>query len=311
MDVRSAGRREWVALGVALLLTVILGALELRPIRDYYASDKEDWRGVAAYLETRLGEGDVILCDGVRAGQGGDSARTQRGLRYYLDSRHPDDLILKESELSRRMGEIGDNQGEVWTVVFRGWRKLKPEGMKGVTVTDFEDVSIVRAEHPDGTLRENAIFMLEALVSLMPLEEATEALHTALDGIQGQSARDHLAQGNACLEQGELDAAILEYERAIEMDPSLAGAHVHLADVRLEQDRSDEAIEGYRRALELKTDWDEQAWLHMRLANAYRDAGRAEEAIEEYRLVLELEPGHAGATDNLDTLLASLPSAKE
>ena len=308
MGETSASHRRRVVLGIAALLTLILGALEIGQIRKYYALEKEDWRGVAAYLEARLVDGDVILCDGVLASGGGDAPRAQRALRYYLRSKFPEVRIVRESELPGKLGELGNDGREVWAVVFRGWRKLKPGGAPGVAVTDFEDVSVVRAENPCGDLRENALFMLEALVRLMPEEEATVALYAARDRVKGQSARSHLTEGNSLLEQGDVDLAISEFELALQMDPSLAGAHVRLADVWLEQGHTEDAIDGYRRAFELKPEWAEQAWLHMRLANAYRDAGQTEEATREYRQVLDLEPGHSAAAKNLENLPGSVRS---
>ena len=287
---------------LTLLIVVVFGLASIDPLRAWYETPREDWRGVADYLKEHAGRGDVLLCDGVHHGHGGDSTRTQRGLRYYLDSDYPRDLILRETEIPRTMEELGDEPGQAWGVVFTGSYALKSAGREGVMITDFQDIALVRVREPGETVRENSVSLMEALIGLMPRPEAVADLAWAVEELHGQQAEARMALGNAHLQQGRTVAAESEYRRAIELDPEWAGPHVRLADAYRAEGRFEEAIQEYHRALELKPAWDQEVWFHMRLASVYRETGWLEEAVREYQTVLEMDPHHVGATKWLSEL---------
>ena len=56
------------------------------------------------------------------------------------------------------------------------------------------------------------------------------------------------------LQQGKLDAAAAQFERALGIDANSADAQANLGNVRLAQGRLSAAEQCYRRALELKPD---------------------------------------------------------
>jgi len=299
---RSGAWRRWTTISVAGCLLALLVAAAVPTLAAQYSAESEDWRGVTAYLQRQLQDSDVVLCDGVLRGAGGDSARTERCLRYYFGAEYPQESIVRESGIPRAMAKVGDEQGEVWAVVFRGSRWLRRSSQFGVTITEFPKVSVVRLGSPHDTLRENSMVMLHALVELMPNRDATIDLYTALAQMYPASAEGHLYAGNARLAAGDADAAMREYQMAIEISPGLAGPHVRLGDACKEQGRFREAIDQYRQALELKPEWDREVWVHMRLADAFRGMGSGMEALAEYRRVLELDPNHALAKAALSEL---------
>jgi tetratricopeptide (TPR) repeat protein len=68
----------------------------------------------------------------------------------------------------------------------------------------------------------------------------------------------------------------------------------------------DEAISQYQKALEIKPQFAEA---HMNLANGFSQLGRMDEAITHYQKALEIKPHFAEAQNKLAWLLATCPQA--
>jgi adenylate cyclase len=105
------------------------------------------------------------------------------------------------------------------------------------------------------------------------------------------------------LDASQVAQAIADFERAIELDPRYAAAHVGLANARFWQyemararNQRDaallaQAIDHVRRAIELERDLAEA---YATLAFLLVSAGRAGEAVESARRAVALEPGYWG-----------------
>jgi tetratricopeptide (TPR) repeat protein len=78
----------------------------------------------------------------------------------------------------------------------------------------------------------------------------------------------HYCLGNALREKNQLDDAIREYRRTIELNSKYFRAHVNLGVVLSRRNRLDEAIEEYRKAIALDP---KSTIAHKNLANALRD----------------------------------------
>lgn len=72
--------------------------------------------------------------------------------------------------------------------------------------------------------------------------------------IMGRSnlAKIYVDKGDKYSEEDELDKAMMEYEKAVRIDPELAEAHFALAEIYIRKDRIDEAIEELLKAAELQ-----------------------------------------------------------
>jgi len=133
----------------------------------------------------------------------------------------------------------------------------------------------------------------EEAEAMRGLSEAPPSEDWAARRVRQTRAREHFERGSASQEQGELDAAIAEYQTAIELDDHLAGAHVRLGDAWRQREQWSDALEEYVAALECRPELGQEVWFRIRLANAFRETGLVDEAIRSYQQVLELKPEHA------------------
>jgi tetratricopeptide (TPR) repeat protein len=92
------------------------------------------------------------------------------------------------------------------------------------------------------------------------------------------------------------DEAIDAYERALQLDPKHADAHLNLGRLLHEDAQLEAAEEHYRAALD---DADDGATARFNLGVVLEDQGRPSEAREAYTGVLEVDPSYADAHYNL------------
>lgn len=150
-------------------------------------------------------------------------------------------------------------------------------------------------------------------------------------------ARWHFAQAVCYRLDGDTDAAISSYRRALEADPRDSRSHNNLASLLHERGLSTEASRHYRDALRLNPNFEEALcgvgnvmadagrlqdailyyaraaalnpeYVEARfgLANALARTGRYPDAISEYRYVLLRRPGFVDAHSNLGVVLATV-----
>lgn len=110
----------------------------------------------------------------------------------------------------------------------------------------------------------------------------------------------HKNRGVALAMQGAWDAALLEFQRSLEIDPNYADGHIAVGNVFMARQRPEQALICYQRALALNGD---SAKAHSNLGIALQRLGRSDDAIESYRQALALDPNFADAHINLGTVL--------
>ena len=106
--------------------------------------------------------------------------------------------------------------------------------------------------------------------------------------------------GQALMADGQTDAAMAHYRRALEIEPGFAGAHNNLGIGLLKQGLTDAAIAEFRQAQELEPGDIET---HNNLGMALRRQGRLDDAIAQYGIALSLKPDDLGANFNLGNAL--------
>jgi len=133
------------------------------------------------------------------------------------------------------------------------------------------------------------------------VDEAIVHFQKAL-AIRSDDAQAHNGLGVALLKKGLLDEAIPHYRAALKSDPRIPVAHYNLANALLYRGQLDEAINHYQKALDLRPDYAEA---HNNFGYALLRKGQAREAIAHYQMALQIQPDFAGPCNNLAWVLAT------
>lgn len=115
------------------------------------------------------------------------------------------------------------------------------------------------------------------------------------------SAATHLERGVQLEQVGRIDDAIAETEKALELDPSLAKAHLNLLILYAKTGNAKEAEEHYKALLALAPDQFSEAYYNYGVL--LRNQGKFDEAEQAFRKTLALAPSNDAAHDNLGYLL--------
>ncbi len=119
---------------------------------------------------------------------------------------------------------------------------------------------------------------------------------------------------------GNLEGALMEFERALELAPTYAEAHFNRGIVLNELGRHDEAETAFLEAQQLDTRdgvafpshvGNQIANAHAKLGELYTMADRPEEAIEQYRSALGVRPRYLDVRERLAEAMLQAGQAEE
>lgn len=114
------------------------------------------------------------------------------------------------------------------------------------------------------------------------------------------SAKDHVEQGIAYSDAGDVDAAITEYEAALDLDPENVEAHVNLGMIFIDEARYAEAATHFEAALAVESDNDAASG-GLCVAYAFNQPDRAE---AQCQAALERQPNNADVYNGLGIAIA-------
>ena len=100
----------------------------------------------------------------------------------------------------------------------------------------------------------------------------------------------YTARGSAYFRLNQLDKATSDYNKAIEINPNFATAYQNRGSLFFQQGKFDNALLDYNKAIELKPD---MAASYIDRGNIYQRRDRMNEAISDYSKALELNPNDA------------------
>ena len=144
-----------------------------------------------------------------------------------------------------------------------------------------------------------------ALLQKGDVDQAIVHYQAALQ-IEPRSADIHNNLGNAMIKKGEVEEAIVQYKKALQINPNYAKARVNLGSALLKKGNVDEAIAQYQAALQINPD---DAKAHTDLGNVLLQRGIPDEAIVHYQKALRINSMSTEAQNNLAWILATTPSA--
>ena len=126
------------------------------------------------------------------------------------------------------------------------------------------------------------------------LERAIEDYTRAIE-LEPNSPLAYSNRGGAYQKQGNLERAIEDCTKAIELEPNNDQAYNNRGGAYYNQGNLEQAIEDYTRAIELEPN-NAQAFYNR--GTTYHNQGNLEQAIEDYTRAIELEPNNDQAYNN-------------
>lgn len=104
---------------------------------------------------------------------------------------------------------------------------------------------------------------------------------------RNEAARELYNKGLESTGKGDLESAVNEYARAIELDANYCDAMDNLGQLLRRQGKVDEAIYWYKRSVGVLPS---NRSAHTNLAVAYLYQGKKDDAVSEYRILLKMNP---------------------
>src|SRR5262245_48179285 len=123
-----------------------------------------------------------------------------------------------------------------------------------------------------------------------------------------QSLPEMLAKAIDHANNGRLEEAESIYREMIEAEPAHAEARFSLGMIAFRRGEMQRAIEEIGRALQLRPNWSEAVY---RMGTAYHTMGRLQEAVDCYSRALDLQPSFASARNELGVALYQLGNLDE
>jgi hypothetical protein len=110
--------------------------------------------------------------------------------------------------------------------------------------------------------------------------------------------RASITRGQALVQQGDLAAALLEFNKALDANKNSSLAHYRVAEVFFLQRNYQSAANAYRECLngDGEPRWTE-VWSHIQLGKIFDITGQRERAVNEYRQALQTNDNTQGAGD--------------
>ena len=112
-----------------------------------------------------------------------------------------------------------------------------------------------------------------------------------------KNAITYRSRGYAYYRIGIYDKAIADYDKAIELDPEDAATYHNRGDIYREKGEYDKAIADYSKVIELDP---ENATVYIDRGNAYAEKGEYDKTIADYSKAIQLNPNHAVFYRNLN-----------
>jgi len=131
-----------------------------------------------------------------------------------------------------------------------------------------------------------------------PRRIAVDPDHHVLTNSGDIRMRSTIMRGMALVQQGDLAAALSEYNKALDINRNSSLAHYRVADVFFQQRNYQSAANAYRESINGDGDprWTE-VWSRIQLGKIFDITGQRERAINEYQKAIQTNDSTFGALD--------------
>jgi serine/threonine protein kinase len=126
--------------------------------------------------------------------------------------------------------------------------------------------------------------------------ELRQAVARGLEGDRSVRARTHLRAGDQLARQGRYNEAIVQYDRAITLDPTEVNAVINRGYCWYSQGLLEQALDEYTRAIRIDP---ANAEAYNNRGMVWKDLGAYDNAIKDFQETMELDPTHPLAPNNL------------
>jgi tetratricopeptide (TPR) repeat protein/beta-lactamase regulating signal transducer with metallopeptidase domain len=152
----------------------------------------------------------------------------------------------------------------------------------------------VRAVHEPvlNTHPEDRVVLAQEEPPLKVPSDAANVLETTVTELETEDAAAYISQGVSCFKKGQIEDAIADFEKAIDLDPGNAVAYIARGSAYYELDQLDNAISDYNKAIEINPDF---AVAYQNRGSVHYRLGRFDNAIADYDKAIEINPEFAVA----------------
>ena len=138
-----------------------------------------------------------------------------------------------------------------------------------------------------------------AFASIGDMDKAIDLYYRSLNLKQSAEIQNNL--GNALVQKGQSDEAIVHYNEALKLDPAYINAHINLGNTYAELNQLEKALYHYA---EVQKKSPDDVTLLNNMGKALFKGGRLEEAEKCFRRVLQKDPENWSAYNSLGLILA-------
>ncbi len=131
-----------------------------------------------------------------------------------------------------------------------------------------------------------------------PRRIAVDPDHHVLTNSSDVKLRSSILRGQALQQQGDLAAALTEYNKALDLNKNSSLAHYRIAEVFFLQRNYQSSANSYRSSLngDGEPRWTE-VWSHLQLGKIFDITGQRERAVNEYRQAVQTNDNTFGALE--------------
>jgi Tfp pilus assembly protein PilF/predicted Ser/Thr protein kinase len=138
-----------------------------------------------------------------------------------------------------------------------------------------------------------------SLVALRRAGKAAPAAEATAATVREDPAA-HVYLARRYIQQGNVDAAIAEYEAAMDLDPGFVEAYVDLGNLMVREGDFQRGLELFEEALDIEPG---HVKAHLSMGDAYLQMGDYDPAAYHYQMVVDLDPEAAGPHGKLGICL--------